>query len=570
MSRLKGLLSAGGAAIRLAAEDPVWLAVQAGHRLPGPLRTRVGSAIVRHGRAPALRAWGHLLNGEVPSARSSLGPVPTGGALDASLRVHTGLPPDVGTSPTATVRAAWLTGDLEILELVKDSSSAPAGARAVASDHLDLLTARPRPLPGTRRDRPCPPATVSPATGGPRVVHVLTNSAPWTQSGYALRSHAILTAQSRRGIDVVAITRPGYPATIGRPWFRPEDVIDGVTYVRSAPLRLPRTEAGRVDLWATDIADLAVRHRATHLHTTTHFTNALATEAAATSLGLPWVYEVRGQLEATWAAGRSAAGDREPRNSSRYARWRAAEAELASRADAVLTISRTLAEDLIERGVESARITVVPNCVDASVLDGTLTPEESRSTVGLPPDGFWVGAVTSVVHYEGLTVLVDAIAQARDRGRDVRGAIVGDGVDFPALVHRVAARGLADVILLPGRLPPQRAHQWLRALDAVAIPRLDHAVTRHVPPLKLIEALGAGRPTIISDLRAMTEIVENGASAVVVPPGDVELLASAIGLLMDDPELRATLTRGGQQIAAGRTWDALAGVYARVYSEVTH
>ena len=198
----------------------------------------------------------------------------------------------------------------------------------------------------------------------------------------------------------------------------------------------------------------------------------------------------------------------------------------------------------------------------------TVTPVEARASVGLPRDGFWVGAVTSVVHYEGLTVLVDAIARARDAGRDVRGAIVGDGVDFPALVHRIAEHGLEGVILLPGRLPQPQAQRWLRGLDVVAIPRRDHAVTRQVPPLKLIEALGAGRPTIITDLRAMTEIVVDGASAVVVPPGDADMLAAAIGRLADDPALRTILTRGGRRIAAERTWDALASVYARVYAEV--
>ncbi|MCA1781504.1 MAG: glycosyltransferase family 4 protein [Dermatophilaceae bacterium] len=568
MSRVRGLLTAAVAAVRLAADDPVWLTVQAGHRLPGPVRSRVGSAAVRHGRRPALRAWGHLLEGDVRSARGSLDPVPTGSALDASLRVHAGLPPDIRRSPAATVRSAWLTGDLDLLARVSDDPAAPPRSRAIAHDHLDLLTARPRPLPRG----PAPAAVTSdlrsPGAARHRVVHVLTNSTPWTHSGYTMRTHAILTAQRRHDIDVVAITRPGYPASVGRPWFRPADVIDDVTYVRSAPLRPPRTEAERVDLWAEDIVRLAARHGATHLHATTHYVNALATEAAAGALGLPWIYEVRGQLERTWAAGRAAAGDPEPLSSARYARWRAAEAAVASRADAVVTISEAMADDLIARGVDSRRITLAPNCIDASLLEISTAPREARTVVGLPADGFWVGAVTSVVHYEGLTVLAEAIARARAAGHDVRGAIVGDGVAFPSLASRVAELGLEDLVLLPGRMPQPVAQQWLQALDVVAIPRQNVAVTQHVPPLKLIEALGVGRPAIVSDLPAITEVVRDGVSAVVVPPGDAAALAAAIIRLASDPDLRTHLCDAGRQAAEPRTWDALAGVYARIYAEV--
>lgn len=567
MNRVRGLVAAAAAAVRLAAEDPVWLTVQAGHRLPGPVRSRTGSAVVRYGGRPVLRAWGYLLEGDVGSARGSLGPIPTGGALDASLRLHAGLRPDRRTSPAATVRSAWLTGDLDLLVQVRDDADAPPRARAVAHDHLDLLTARPRPLP-PRIDPSAAIDVRSHAGSRHRVVHVLTNSAPWTHSGYTMRTHAVLTAQHRHGIDVVAITRPGYPATVGRPWFRTEDVIDGVAYVRSTPIRLPRTEAERVDLWAGEIARLAARHGATHLHTTTHYVNALATEAAARGLGLPWVYEVRGQLEGTWAASRQAAGDPEPLSSARYQRWRAAETAVASRADAVVTLSEAMAEDLIERGVDPERITLAPNAIDASRLKSWTSPRSARALAGLPADGFWVGSVTSVVHYEGLTVLVEAIAKARAAGHDVRGAVVGDGTAFPALVSRVTELGLDDVFLLPGRLPQDVAQQWLQALDVVTIARRDAAVTRHVPPLKLIEALGVGRPVIVSDLPAMTETVEDGISAVVIPPDDATALAAAIIRLASDPDLCTRLTDAGRHVASSRTWDTLAKVYTKVYGEV--
>src|SRR5699024_3168978 len=59
-----------------------------------------------------------------------------------------------------------------------------------------------------------------------RVLHLLTNSLPHTQSGYSLRSHRILTAMRDQGIESVALTRTGYPVMIGIPTAADEDVVD--------------------------------------------------------------------------------------------------------------------------------------------------------------------------------------------------------------------------------------------------------------------------------------------------------------------------------------------------------
>ncbi|MDO5501223.1 MAG: hypothetical protein Q4F67_16255, partial [Propionibacteriaceae bacterium] len=114
-----------------------------------------------------MQAWGHLLQDDPQAARAALPHAPTGGALDASLRVHLGLAPNPIESPAAATRAAWLTGDLDVLDRVQHDPKAPARVRIVAHDHLALLSAEPRPLPRAQ-------AQPAPITGptSPRVVHV--------------------------------------------------------------------------------------------------------------------------------------------------------------------------------------------------------------------------------------------------------------------------------------------------------------------------------------------------------------------------------------------------------------
>src|SRR5690606_39363496 len=116
---------------------------------------------------------------------------------------------------------------------------------------------------------------------------------------------------------------------------------------------------------------------------------------------------------------------------------------------------------LAARGVDPVEFTVVRTGIDAALLERQRTPVDARRALGLPAEGLWVGAVTSVVHYEGLSGLLDAVALARGNGVDVRAAIVGDGLAWPDLQRQVAELGLQDVVHLPGKLARPLALTWL-------------------------------------------------------------------------------------------------------------
>ncbi|WP_114907078.1 glycosyltransferase family 4 protein [Ornithinimicrobium murale] len=546
------VLAAAGS---LALDDPTWFLVQAGRTLPAAVRTRLGAVAVRSGGTVA--AWGHLLMDQPGRAREVLASGHRGRLGDA-LALHAGLPPSSDSSQHAA-RWGWLTGDLATAEAAATEGSTRQRRRALGD--IAALEPGPRPAPSAVRTWP--------ADGRPRVLHVLTNSLPWTRSGYTMRSHDILTAQRAAGLHVTALTRPGYPATIGKWQSGPEDTLDGITYHRSMPLPMHPGEAGRIDQWAVDLIALARREQLTHLHSTTHYPTGLAAQSAATALDLPWVHEVRGQLERTWASRRVNAGDVDPYVSSRYLRWRAREAEVAAAADHVVTLSGPMRADLIERGVAADRITVIPNGIGEEVLGLPTDAAAVRARDGLPREGTWVGAVTSVVHYEGLSVLLEAVALARADGTDVRAAIVGDGLAWPDLARQVQRLGLSEVVLLPGRVPREQARRWLARLDVVAVPRQRHEVTQLVPPLKVMEAMGAARPVIVSALPALTEIVQDGHTGLVVNPGAPEELARAVQRLAAEEHLRRSLAEAGRQQATRHTWPELVRRYQKIYQEVS-
>lgn len=239
-----------------------------------------------------------------------------------------------------------------------------------------------------------------------------------------------------------------------------------------------------------------------------------------------------------------------------------------------------MADQLVERGVAPERITLVPNGVDPTLLEETLSPEEARRSAGLdlPEGALAVGAVSALVEYEGFDVLLRAVAtlvagpvgspNLRDRLHIV---LAGDGVAVPALKHLAEELGILDRLHMPGRVPREEARNWVQALDVVAVPRLDLDVARTVTPQKPIEALALGRPVVVSDLPALRETVtgEDGTlHGRLAAAGESRDLARALKELLDDDDGRRELAGGGREMARERTWPALMRRYERLYREV--
>ena len=230
---------------------------------------------------------------------------------------------------------------------------------------------------------------------------------------------------------------------------------------------------------------------------------------------------------------------------------------MALRADHVLVLSNTQAEDMIARGVPAEKLTVVPNSVDQELLDLPRAPSRKREQLGLP-DGFWVGSVTAIVDYEGLPTLLEAVRILRDQGVPAYAALVGDGVALPSLLERARQLGISDFVVAPGRLPPDEALLWYQALDVFTIPRRDTEVTRSVTPIKGLQAMALGIPLVVSDLPALTEVSSKDGQGVAVAPEDPQALAIALAELYRDEEQRDRMSAAGRSAARSKTWDTAA------------
>ena len=403
-----------------------------------------------------------------------------------------------------------------------------------------------------------------------RVLHLVTDALPTTSAGYTIRTHEIALAQREAGLDPHVATPCGYPVTQGSIDGRRLVVLDGVPYHRLLPWLMPGhgdADPRTADLSAKLAAALTQQVRPAVLHAASNFANARLALALRERFGLPVVYEVRGFWEDTWlsrhpGAARLAA-------SELYQRHRHLETACMLAADLVVTLGGAMRDEIAARGVPAEKILIVPNAVSAEFLQPLPDAGHLRAELGIRPDEYVAGVVTSLVPHEGIGTLLEATAILRARGLPVRALIVGDGPERPALQRQAAQAGLAGAAVFTGRVPAAKVRQFHALLDVFVVPRTPDRVCQLVTPLKPIEAMASGLCVVTSEVKALAEIVKQEVTGMQTVPQDPVSLADCLEHLLYSPDIRRKLGDNAREwVARDRTWAHNAARYRDAYASL--
>lgn len=412
------------------------------------------------------------------------------------------------------------------------------------------------------------------------VLHVVGHAVPFTQSGYTMRTRAVVATQRRAGLQAVVACQVGESAA-GRDVL---EVVDGV--VHHFPGGPTRGEVP-LDVWLEANVDallrIALQVRPAVLHAHSDFVNAVSASVVAQTLGIPWVYEVRGFWEESWLSrvrdrfgAEALAAEVERHGLPDLYGWRVErEAELRGEADRVFTLAETMVEHIVSEGPLGAAPVVVPNAADPLDFPVVGRDDDLAATLGVH-GATVVGYVSSMVEYEGVDVLLRAFRRllpavdgAHHRERPLKLLLVGEGATREALEALAAELGISDSVVFTGRVPQADVLRYYGLIDVFVVPRRPSRVCELVTPLKPYEAMSTGRCVVVSDVAALREIADASRATAIFRAGDDADLAVVLGDLLEDPQRRRELgAAAAAWTRSERTWSHTCASYLPSYAEL--
>jgi glycosyltransferase involved in cell wall biosynthesis len=244
--------------------------------------------------------------------------------------------------------------------------------------------------------------------------------------------------------------------------------------------------------------------------------------------------------------------------------FRRLEQGLARSTDALIAVSPEVRDDLVALGVAPPeKIAVIRLGLDLdqriSSPDGAATA--LRRDLGVPERRMllgWLGRMTEIKRVDDL---LRAFARIRALEVDADLLLVGDGplrADLEALARQLGVGDRCHFTGFRDDVGPVYA-----AADAVVLTSANEGT-----PVTVIEAQAAGCPVVSTDVGGVRDIVTDGVSGFVVPPGDIEAVADRLALLARDVELRQRLGDAGRGVGARYSIPRLVSDVDRLYREL--
>jgi glycosyltransferase involved in cell wall biosynthesis len=202
----------------------------------------------------------------------------------------------------------------------------------------------------------------------------------------------------------------------------------------------------------------------------------------------------------------------------------------------VLILNEGMRQEAIDHGVSEHKLAWMPNPVNTEEFSPAMPHErcQLRYDLGIPDHAQVVLYSGRLASEKGLDILLRAFALVVRQASEALLVLVGDGAMRDFLAENAKQLGLDENhIRFAGLVEPKRVCQWLKIADVFALVSPAEGF-----PCALAEAMSTGVASVVTDIPATRQLVENGLHGILVPLRDLERIASAIVGLLEDASLR--------------------------------
>lgn len=222
--------------------------------------------------------------------------------------------------------------------------------------------------------------------------------------------------------------------------------------------------------------------------------------------------------------------------------WNAEQASL-EQASAVVTISKALKDELIQRGIKSEKIIYYPNCIDPEIFNpdafDKIKLDQLRQHYKLNEDSIVLSFVGTFGKWHGVNILAKAIRELVEQDSSwllqhkVHFLLIGDGVTVKEVCEILAEKSCQQFVTLTGLIPQQETPQYMALSDILLSPHINNGDGSKFfgSPTKLFEYMSMGKGIIASNLEQIGEVLQNSLHASNLPADTPSDKASELGVL---------------------------------------
>ena len=232
--------------------------------------------------------------------------------------------------------------------------------------------------------------------------------------------------------------------------------------------------------------------------------------------------------------------------------------------DRIIAVSNDIRKRLMVE--DNPKYVTIHNALDPTTVRTTREPAAVRDELGIARDAFVIGTAGRMVTVKNYPLLLDAVAMMKESHSSLKVVIAGDGPTLPSLKKYAARIGVDDKVIFTGFR--KDIHDIMSAFDVFVISSHHEGI-----PNVALEAFLLGIPLVSTAVGGMVEVIEDGVSGTLVPPGDAGSFSAALQRLADDPGLRNRMSQSGRarlqtQFSVERMRDEVARLYTEFMATV--
>jgi len=241
-------------------------------------------------------------------------------------------------------------------------------------------------------------------------------------------------------------------------------------------------------------------------------------------------------------------------------------------ADRIICVSEQLKSHLLKKWqIPAEKILVFSNGVDVEQFQPNPEANKSvRASLGIVEEPL-ILFVGNFYEWHDVGVLLDSLPIVLAKHPQLRLVLVGDGSTRRDMEKRAADLGVSHAVRFTGLIPHADVPRYMASADVAVVPYPKMDQENWLSPLKLFEYMASGRAIVASSVGQVADILQQEKNGLLIPPGDVTAMATAIKRLIADEDLRMRLGWQAREDAVRKhSWKQYISRLEDVFDDVTH